>query len=51
MDAPAAPVRPAASTPLGVWLLLAGGVLVVLGAALVVLVRVLRRRRRVRFAV
>jgi hypothetical protein len=50
MDAPAVIVRPAASTPLGVWVLMAGGALILLGAVLVGAVRVFRRKKRVAFS-
>jgi hypothetical protein len=50
MDAPMVVVRPVASTPLGVWVLMAGGTLILLGVALVVTVRLFRRRHRVAFS-
>jgi hypothetical protein len=51
MDAPEVIVRPAVSTPLWVWVLMAGGALVLLGAALVGAGRLSRRKRRVAFSI
>jgi hypothetical protein len=51
MDAPVVTVRPVASTPLGVWVLMAGGALILLGAALVGTVRLLRRKKRWAFSI
>ncbi|GAA1803429.1 hypothetical protein HC028_04790 [Planosporangium flavigriseum] len=51
LDAPTVVVRPAVTTPLGVWVLMAGGALVLLGAGLVGAGRLFRRRRRVAFSI
>jgi hypothetical protein len=51
LDAPTVVVRPAVTTPLEVWVLLAGTALVLLGSALVGATRVYRKRKRVAFSI